>query len=86
MLWRMRTTLTLDDDVAVLLERVRRERKTTLKPVVNEALRLGLLTMNAPAPQRRAFKTRSVNLGKCLIGNLDDVSEALAVAEGERFR
>ena len=82
----MRTTLTLDDDVSVLLERVRRERKTTLKPVVNEALRLGLLTMNAPAPKGRAFKTRSVNLGRCLLGNLDDVGEALAVAEGERFR
>jgi hypothetical protein len=82
----MRTTLTLDDDVAVLLERVRRERKTTLKPVVNEALRLGLLAMNAPPPKGRAFKTRSANLGRCLIGSLDDVGEALAVAEGERFR
>lgn len=82
----MRTTLTLDDDVAVLLERVCRERKITLKPVVNEALRLGCLAMSPPAPKRRAFKTRSVNLGKCLIGNLDGVREALAVAEGERFR
>lgn len=82
----MRTTLTLDDDVTVLLERVRKERRARLKPVVNEALRLGLLAMNAPSPKRRAFKTRSVNLGKCLIGSLDDVGEALAVAEGERFR
>jgi len=36
----MRTTLTVDEDVAVQLERVRRSRDATLKQVVNEALRL----------------------------------------------
>jgi hypothetical protein len=38
----MRTTLTLDDDVAVQLERLRRARDANLKDLVNEALRLGL--------------------------------------------
>ena len=35
----MRTTLTLDDDVAAILERLRKCRDATLKNLVNEALR-----------------------------------------------
>jgi len=38
----MRTTLTLDDDVTVQLERLRRARDASLKDLVNEALRRGL--------------------------------------------
>jgi len=82
----MRTTLTLDDDVAKLLLRVQQSQRTSLKAVVNEALRHGLLRMASPAGPRRRFETKSVNLGECLIGNVDDVAEALAVAEGEAFR
>jgi hypothetical protein len=38
----MRTTLTLDEDVAALLKRGLAGRKDGLKAVVNEALRQGL--------------------------------------------
>ena len=82
----MRTTLTLDSDVAKLLLRVRQSRRASLKAVVNEALRYGLLRMNSPEAPRRRFETKSASLGQCLIGNVDDVAEALAVAEGEAFR
>lgn len=41
----MRTTLTLDDDVAATLERLRRNRRISLKQLVNEALRHGLNDM-----------------------------------------
>ena len=41
----MRTTLTLDPDVAALLERVRAARDGTLKDVVNEGMRRGLKQM-----------------------------------------
>ena len=43
----MRTTLTLDDDVAVALERVREQRGASLKELVNEALRRGLRDMSS---------------------------------------
>jgi hypothetical protein len=82
----MRTTITLDDDVAKQLNQARRFRKASLKEIINEALRHGLLSMAAPAVRRRRFETKSVDLGECLIGNIDDVAEALAVAEGEDFR
>ena len=81
----MRTTLTLDPDVAALLERVRATRDGSLKQVVNEALRQGLKQMQSPVP-REVYRTPAVSLGRCLIASIDDVSEALTLAEDEAFR
>src|SRR5581483_8502264 len=39
MLWCMRTTLTLDDDVAKALERLRKVRGDSFKSLINQALR-----------------------------------------------
>jgi len=82
----MRTTLSLDDDVSATLLRIRQTRKMSLKTIINEALRRGLQQLIASKPRRRPYRTPSVSLGRCLIGNLDDISEALATAEGESFR
>ena len=83
----MRTTLSLDKDVAATLERVRRARKSSMKAVVNEALRYGLRRMAAPAKTpRKPFRTRTLSLGRCLVDSLDNVTEVLALAEGERFK
>jgi hypothetical protein len=82
----MRTTLTLDDDVAALLTRVREQRALGLKETVNQALRLGLREMNTPPRRRATHRTHSVSLGRCLIGDLDDVAEVLAATEGDAFR
>jgi hypothetical protein len=81
----MRTTLTLDAVVAVLLEKARRAKCLSLKQIVNEALRAGLSEMTT-GQRRHRFKTRHADLGRCLIGSLDDVSEALAAGEGEAFQ
>jgi hypothetical protein len=81
----MRTTLTLDDDVAVQLERLRRARDVSLKDLVNDALRRGLRDMNAPPSKRKPFRTQAFNLGPFLI-NIDNVAEAIAYAEGEGYK
>lgn len=80
----MRTTLTIDDDVATALERLRRAEDKSLKEIVNEALRRGLKA--APARPREPVRTHPVSLGRCLIGDIVSVSEALAIAEGENHR
>jgi hypothetical protein len=83
----MRTTLTLDDDVAAALERLRNIRKASLKDLVNEALRRGLKEMMRARPKRREpFRTRAVALGRLRIGSLADVADTLAIAEGESFK
>lgn len=79
----MRTTLTLDKDVAAMLERLRKSRGGKLKDIVNEALRQGLKQTAAPPRRRRDFRTESADLGACRFGNVDNVAEILAVVEGE---
>lgn len=79
----MRTTLTLDDDVAVKLRAAAKDRP--FKAVVNEVLRAGLAAMaKRRTPSRRRYRTRGFNLGPSLVGSLDNVEEVLARAEGER--
>ena len=82
----MRTTLTLDDDVAAVIERLRRDRDANLKDIVNEALREGLKHMTAPRRKPARFRTAAADLGRCLLSNVDNVAETLAVAEGDAFR
>jgi hypothetical protein len=82
----MRTTLTLDDDVAAELGRLQKRRQLPLKMIVNDLLRVGLAQSRMPKQTARRFETRSVDLGPCLLGNLDDVAGALALAEGDNFR
>jgi len=82
----MRTTLTLDDDVAATLERIRGIRKASLKDLVNDALRRGLKDMTDQPKPRKLFRTRSVALGAVRIGGIDNIGEALAIAETEAFK
>jgi hypothetical protein len=56
----MRTTLTLDDDVAILLKRLSEERQMSFRTLVNEALREGLRQLEAPASQP-AFRMEPVS-------------------------
>lgn len=82
----MRTTLTLDDDVAALLRQVQEQRNASLKEVVNSALRDGLAAMQEKPRPRAPFRTRTLVLGKCFLPNLDNIAEVLAIAEGEDYK
>lgn len=79
----MRTTLTLDDDVAVAVERRRREGSRALKDEINDLLRLGLLHADDKRPPTLHFRVEPFSIGALLI-DVDDVSSALDVAEGPR--
>ena len=82
----VRTTLTLDDDVAVRLEQERRRRRTSFKAILNEMLRTGLDAAQAPERKRQAFHTKGFDLGPSLVGSLDNIEEVLSRAEGEAHR
>ncbi|HEX7951133.1 MAG TPA: ribbon-helix-helix protein, CopG family [Candidatus Limnocylindrales bacterium] len=72
----MRTTVTLDDDVAAAVERLRRERHLGLSEALNELARAGLV---APVPRKR-FVQRTFDMG---IGiDVTDVAEALDLLDG----
>lgn len=82
----MRTTLTLDPDVAHALERLRRERRLSFKEAVNQTLRNALQRPRKKRAKSRPFQTRSVDHGRPLIGQLDDIAGVLAILEGEGFK
>lgn len=83
----MRTTVTLDDDLAVRLEQRRADRGITFKEALNDAVRRGLAAQDEPGSAgRAALTTRPLTMGRRLIDDIDSVAEALAVAEGEAFR
>ena len=61
------------------------ERQVAFRTLVNEALREGLRQLEAPV-STPAFRTEPVSLGRCLVGNLDDIAEVLALVEGDASR
>ena len=72
----MRTTLTLENDVAAALERLRRTRNASLKDLINEALRRGLKDMSNRTKRRERLRARSVALGQLRIAGFDNIGEA----------
>ena len=76
----MRTTVSLDDDVAAAVDEVRRSRHVGLSEAVNELIRAG---MTVPR-KRRAFRQRSSELGLRI--DVSNVAEALDVLDGPAAR
>jgi hypothetical protein len=79
----MRTTLTVDEDVAVRLERERQKRRVPFKTLVNDVLRAGLDALHQPRPRGPAHATRGFHLGPSLVGSLDNIEEILSRIEGD---
>jgi hypothetical protein len=82
----MRTTLTLDEDVATKLKAEARRTGRSFREVVNEALRRGLATCPPPGP-RENFKVKTRDLGNLRPGlSLDNVAELIEQIEGSLHR
>jgi Ribbon-helix-helix protein, copG family len=77
----MRTTVTLADDVAAELQRLRRERSVGVSEALNELARAGM----ARKKPRKRFVQRTHSLGRTLI-DYTNVAEALELAEGPDYR
>lgn len=76
----MRTTLSLDDDVAAAVQRLRAERNIGLSDAVNDLIRAGLA-----APERRPdFRQRTAILG--LRADVSSVADALEHLDGPEAR
>ena len=62
---------------------VRRTPNTRPKKVLNGTTGQGLRQMPSATRPTVRFETRTVDLGECLLGNVDDVVEVLDIAERE---
>ena len=82
----MRTTLTLDEDVAAKLQSESRHSGRSFREVVNETLRRGLAQRTAP-PTAAPFRVVVRDLGDLCPGfALDNVSDLLEQIEGPAHR
>jgi hypothetical protein len=75
-----------EDDVAVSLKRLGKMRGSKFKALLNLVIREGIKSMTGPVRKRKTFQTRSVDRGPCRTANVGNVTEVLAIAEGESFR
>jgi len=76
----MRTTLTLDKDVAAAVDRLRREEGIGPSEAINRLARAGMTVKEKRPP----FRQRSVPMG--LQVDVTNIAEALEVLEGPSHR
>ena len=83
----MRTTLTLDEDVAARLKAEVRRSGRPFRTVVNEFLRVALLNHRGKRPPEQPFEVQARDLGPLRPGlSLDNIGELLEIAEGPLHR
>jgi hypothetical protein len=88
----VRTTLTLDDDVAVKLRELAHRRRLPFKEIVNSVLRRGLAAQESRAEASRAFRLEVFRsrfrpgVDPLKLNQLSDELESRRFAEVERPR
>ena len=81
----MRTTLTLDPDVAAKAKKGAAMLGKPFKEIVNTALRIGLDQVLKP-PKSKPYRTKGHALGLRRGFNYDNIAELLARGEGEDYK
>jgi hypothetical protein len=76
----MKTTVTLDDDVATAVKRIRLERSVGVRGAINELTRAGMLVREKRSPFVQETKPAGLRIG------VRDVEAAVDVLEGEGHR
>ena len=82
----MRTTLTLDPDVAIRAKAEAADHHIAFKTLVNEALRLGLEAYAGRAKAAKPYRTQPVAMGLKAGFSYDNIGELLAHCEEEGYR
>lgn len=81
----MRTTLTIDDDVAALLQQEVRRSGAPFKVTVNRVLRAGLAAAQQQ-PELEPFVVTPFDIGPPQGMNFDNIEEVLDALEGPMHR
>ena len=82
----MRTTLTLDEDVAARLLEEQRRLGVSFKEAVNQTLRQGLEQQASRPRQRRKFTVQARDMGRRPGLNYHNIGELLEQIEGSEHR
>jgi hypothetical protein len=81
----MRTTLTLYPDIAAKARRAVAQTGLPFKEVVNQALRAGLDEVLVPKSSQK-YRTKPQPMGLKAGFSYDNISELLAITEGEKHQ
>ena len=81
----MRTTLTIDDDLAGILQKKAHQQGHSFKEVVNDLLRAGLASSDGPPPERQRIKVIAKPLGLKPGYDLDKLNQLVDEMEAEDF-
>jgi hypothetical protein len=76
----MRTTITLSDDVAAAVEKLRQERSIGLSEAVNDLVRAGLTMPRTTSP----FRQKTHDLGRGI--DFSNVADAIETLDGPAAR
>ena len=77
----MRTTITLDPDVAAAVAQVQADERVGVSKAVNDLVRRGL----AATPERARFVQTTSDMGAPRLA-LDNIAEVLEILEGDAHR
>ena len=81
----IRTTVTLDDDVAARVKRESLSRGASFRDTLNDLLRAALLGVDYK-PRRRALAIQPSHMGHKPGLNYDNIESLLEFGEGDRHR
>ena len=81
----MRTTLTLDEDVAQRTKEIALKLKKPFKVILNEALRKGLVEVEKPMKYRK-YRTNPHEMGLRDEFSIDNIQDLISQVEGENTR
>jgi hypothetical protein len=82
----IRTTLTLDDDVAERVKQESRSRGDSFRDTLNDMLREALVHLRAAPPRSRSLIIKPTHMGFRAGINHDDVESLIEFGEGEQHR
>lgn len=81
----IRTTVTLDEDIATKLKEQSLRRGVPFRKLLNEVLRKGLDAFGT-VPARKRFKVDAVDMGYMPGVSYDNISGLIEVGEGDAWR
>jgi len=81
----MRTTLTIDDDLAAILQQKARQRGVAFKQLVNSLLRSGLGATEGALPKRKMLKVVGRPLGMKTRYDSDKLNQLVDELEADRY-
>lgn len=80
----MRTTLTLEDDVALGIKKIQSKKSdASFKQIVNQLLRRGLIAEGVGKSKKTKFKIRARDAKPKPGLNFDNVQKLLSIVEGD---